>query len=176
MLALALVALGATHGTAACGSQRAAAPAFAHASLESTDPSSGAIVPTSPPQIDLKFSESVSVGLGGVRVLAASGGEVSTGKPATVPGQPSVVRTTLPTLKKGTYVVTWRVAIRCDMYTTLDMTAFPWDRQTLGERACLPGKGGMETGGWYCLYVRPAISPPRFHFFTLRLPLHRQHL
>ena len=87
----------------------AAAPAFAHASLETTDPSAGAIVPTSPAAIELRFSEAVSVGLGGVRVIAASGDAVSTGRPATVPGQPAVVRTTLPTLAKGTYVVTWRV-------------------------------------------------------------------
>jgi copper transport protein len=86
-----------------------AVPAHAHASLETTDPAAGAIVPTSPEAIELRFTEEVSIGLGGVRVLAAGGETVRTGEPATVPGRPSVVRATLPELADGTYVVTWRV-------------------------------------------------------------------
>lgn len=87
----------------------AAAPAHAHASLENTDPAAGAIVPTSPAAIELRFTEEVSVGLGGVRVLAAGGDTIRTGEPATLPDRPSVVRVTLPELDDGTYVVTWRV-------------------------------------------------------------------
>jgi len=86
-----------------------AAPAHAHASLEATDPAAGAIVETAPRAIELRFTEEVSIGLGGVRVLAAGGETVRTGEAATVPGRPSVVRTTLPDLQDGTYVVTWRV-------------------------------------------------------------------
>ncbi|MFM8998505.1 MAG: copper resistance protein CopC [Actinomycetota bacterium] len=86
-----------------------AGPAFAHAALETTAPSAGAIVPTSPPAVELRFTEEVSIGLGGVRVIAAGGETVRTGEPATVPGRPSVVRATLPDLDDGTYVVTWRV-------------------------------------------------------------------
>ena len=86
-----------------------ASPAFAHAALESTDPAAGAIVPRSPAAIELRFSEAVSVGLGGVRVIAADGGTVRTAKPGIAPGRPEVVRQPLPRLAKGTYVVTWRV-------------------------------------------------------------------
>lgn len=86
-----------------------AAPAFAHAALESTDPAAGSVVPSSPPAVELRFSEAVSVGLGGVRVIAASGDTVRTPRPATVPGRPEIVRQPLPRLSRGTYVVTWRV-------------------------------------------------------------------
>lgn len=112
----------------------AAAPAFAHASIEATDPSAGAIVPTSPSAIELQFSEAVSVGLGGVRVLSADGDAVSTGRPATVPGKPEVVRTTLPTLRKGTYVVTWRV-VSADSHPVRGAFTFSVEEATKGGGA-----------------------------------------
>lgn len=86
-----------------------ATPASAHASLESSDPAAGAVVPRTPPAVELQFTEAVSVGLGGVRVIAASGDAVATREPTTVPGRPELVRQPLPRLATGTYVVTWRV-------------------------------------------------------------------
>jgi copper transport protein len=112
----------------------AASPAFAHAALESTDPAAGATVPTSPAAIELRFSESVSVGLGGVRVIAAGGETIRTGRPATVPDQPEVVRTSLPKLAKGTYVVTWRV-VSDDSHPVRGAFTFSVVRPTEGSGA-----------------------------------------
>ena len=48
-----------------------AGPAFAHASLVSTDPQAGAVLDTAPDAIQLSFTEPVTVSLGGVRVFDA---------------------------------------------------------------------------------------------------------
>ncbi len=86
-----------------------AAPASAHASLLSTDPSSGGVYDSPPKAITLRFSEGVEVSLGGIRVYTSDRDRVVTGKPEHPNGQQSVVTTSLPKLDKGTYVVTWRV-------------------------------------------------------------------
>ena len=59
-----------------------AAPAAAHASLVSIDPADGARLDESPEVVTLTFSEPVSVGLGGVRVLDADGDPVQDGAAA----------------------------------------------------------------------------------------------
>ena len=46
-----------------------AAPAFAHAVLEGTDPGSGATVQRSPKDITLTFNEPVEASLGAIRVF-----------------------------------------------------------------------------------------------------------
>ncbi|HEY3669841.1 MAG TPA: copper resistance protein CopC [Acidimicrobiia bacterium] len=86
-----------------------AAPASAHASLLSTDPSTGGVYDTPPKAVTLRFSEGVEVSLGGVRVYTGDRQRVVTGKPEHPNGQQSVVATSLPNLDDGTYVVTWRV-------------------------------------------------------------------
>ena len=86
-----------------------AAPASAHASLLSTDPSNGGVYDTPPKAITLRFSEGVEVSDGGIRVYTADRDRVVTGKPEHPNGQQSVVTSSLPKLDKGTYVVTWRV-------------------------------------------------------------------
>jgi len=85
-----------------------AAPAFAHASLEGTDPAPGAVLEQAPSAVELRFSEGVTVALGGVRVYDADGARVATDPPQ----KPSsaVVRVGLRgTVADGSYVVTWRV-------------------------------------------------------------------
>jgi copper transport protein len=85
-----------------------AAPAWAHGSLESSDPDPGAVLTKSPDAVQLVFSEPVTVALGGVRVFGADGNRVATDPPR-VP-DPGVVRTDLRgRLAGGSYVVTWRV-------------------------------------------------------------------
>jgi copper transport protein len=86
-----------------------AAPASAHASLLSTDPSSSGVYDTPPKAITLRFTEGVEVALGGVRVYNSDRERVVTGTPEHPNGQQSVVTTSLPKLDDGTYVVTWRV-------------------------------------------------------------------
>ncbi len=86
-----------------------AAPASAHASLLSTDPSNGGVYDTPPKAITLRFSEGVEVSLGGIRAYTSDRQRVVTGKPEHPNGQQSVVTTSLPKIGNGTYVVTWRV-------------------------------------------------------------------
>ena len=84
-----------------------ATPAAAHASLVAIDPADGARLDESPDVVRLTFSEPVSVGLGGVRVLDADGNPVQDGA-ARADGE--VVEVDLrPDLPDGTYVVTYRV-------------------------------------------------------------------
>lgn len=83
----------------------AAAPAAAHAELVGTDPSSGAVLESSPAAIVLTFSEPVEVQPGGIRVFDARGDRVDDGG---VERDGSDV--VLPVdLDDGGYVVTYRV-------------------------------------------------------------------
>jgi copper transport protein len=84
--------------------------ASAHAELQSTEPAGGTAVATSPKQILLKFSETVEVGAGAVKVFDPKGARVDQGRIAThPPGDRSAVVMPLPSLDDGSYVVTWRV-------------------------------------------------------------------
>jgi copper transport protein len=87
-----------------------AGTASAHASLDSTDPVSGSTLPSGPPTVTLRFSESVSTELGGVKVLDPAGKRVDTGNPEHGIGGGSTVRVKLLSgLGPGTYTVAWRV-------------------------------------------------------------------
>jgi copper transport protein len=87
-----------------------ALPAFAHASLLSTEPSAGGVYDSSPSAITLRFSEPVEVSLGGIRVFdAKTEKRVATGTPEHPNGEGAYVTADLPDLHDGTYVVTWRV-------------------------------------------------------------------
>ncbi|TDB83178.1 hypothetical protein E1091_18400, partial [Micromonospora fluostatini] len=83
-----------------------AAPAAAHAVLLGTDPTDGAVLATTPQQVTLTFNEPVAVRPGGVRLLDATGEELSTDSRAV---DSSVVLTVPPDLPDGTYIVTFRV-------------------------------------------------------------------
>ena len=88
----------------------AAAPAFAHAQLTSTEPVGGTALATSPPRVVLHFGEAVEIPLGSIRVFASpSGKQIETGAAGHADGQSSAVAVKLPKLDKGTYIVTWRV-------------------------------------------------------------------
>lgn len=87
-----------------------AAPASAHATLQESVPTDGAVLPDSPAQVVLRFDESVEVALGGITVLAADGREVAIGKVHHVAGAGSQVAIDLrPDLPDGSYLVNWRV-------------------------------------------------------------------
>ena len=87
-----------------------AAPASAHATLESTEPVSSTAVATPPERVVLHFSETVQIPLGSIRVFASpSGKQVETGPAGRADGQSNAVAVKLPKLDKGGYIVTWRV-------------------------------------------------------------------
>ena len=115
-----------------------AAPASAHASLLSTDPSSGGVYDKPPTAITLRFTEGVEVALGGVRVYTGDRERVVTGKPEHPNGQQSVVTTSLPKLDDGTYVVTWRVT-SADSHPIDGAFTFQ-----VGSKATLSDKGAQN--------------------------------
>jgi copper transport protein len=84
-----------------------AAPASAHASLESTEPASGAVLDDAPDRIELRFTESVQVDDDSVRLFDASGARVETGGAQHPEGR--VVVVPLGALDDGGYVVAWKV-------------------------------------------------------------------
>ena len=86
-----------------------AAPAFAHAVLQGTDPGSGATVQRAPKDVTLTFSEPVEASLGAIRVFDSRATRIDVGSPEHPGGDAKQVRASVPNLKDGTYVVTWRV-------------------------------------------------------------------
>jgi len=86
-----------------------AAPASAHAVLLSSTPADGQVVPVSPAEVRLQFSEEVNASLGGITVLDAKGERVDTGDSG-----PGVTRDLLKAslrrdLPDGQYIVNYRV-------------------------------------------------------------------
>ena len=85
-----------------------ASPAFAHATLETTNPAPGAVLTGTPNAITLEFSEPVTVALGGIRLYDQNGDRIAT-DPPTKPAADTVSTETRGRLSNGSYVVTWRV-------------------------------------------------------------------
>ncbi|WP_028057838.1 copper resistance CopC/CopD family protein [Candidatus Solirubrobacter pratensis] len=86
------------------------AAAAAHATIVASTPGDTAVVKAAPPQVTLKWSESVDLGAHAVRLLDGSGKELPTPAPRHGPGGPATAVLTLPRgLGNGTYVVAWRV-------------------------------------------------------------------
>ncbi|MEU4118330.1 FixH family protein [Kitasatospora sp. NPDC028055] len=86
-----------------------AAPASAHATLDSTDPAQNSVVATAPPAVTLTFSETVSLSSDSVRVLDPAGKAVDTGNPGHADGKGNTARVGLNSgLANGTYTVAWR--------------------------------------------------------------------
>ena len=86
-----------------------AAPAGAHATLIQTEPAASQVYSSPPHAIVLRFNEPVQVSLGGIRLFDSSGHRIDTGAPTHPNGDGPTVRVSVPKLKNGTYVATWRV-------------------------------------------------------------------
>ncbi|WP_194921854.1 copper resistance CopC/CopD family protein [Catenulispora rubra] len=89
----------------------AVAPAAsAHATVVSTDPADGALLPTAPTHVTVTYNEAVSLQLGALRVFAPDGSQVEIGSADHLNGEPRTASVPLKSgLKNGTYVVSWRV-------------------------------------------------------------------
>ena len=85
-----------------------ATAASAHATLESSSPADGQSVLTSPSEIRITFSETVTTISGGLSVLDADGKTVDVGNSEVVGGR-TLVAPISETLSDGTYVATYRV-------------------------------------------------------------------
>lgn len=82
--------------------------AFAHATLQASDPGSNSVVRMSPKTVSLRFNEAVETAFGSIRVYDCGGGRVDSGK-IVRPTKDSVAVTIDRRLAQGTYTVTWRV-------------------------------------------------------------------
>jgi copper transport protein len=86
-----------------------AAPAWAHAVLQTTDPPTDGVVAQSPPQLTLNFNENVEVSFGAIRVYTCSGSRITTSAPHHSPQSDHTVLVGIPKLAPGVYLVAWRV-------------------------------------------------------------------
>jgi copper transport protein len=104
-----LARLGAVAAVAGIILLATAAPAWAHAVLQSTDPPKDGVAVQSPSQITLKFNENVEVSFGAIRVYTCAGSRVTTGAPHHGPSSDATVLVGVPKLDPGVYLVAWRV-------------------------------------------------------------------
>jgi copper transport protein len=86
-----------------------AAPASAHAVLKSTTPATGQTVALSPKQLDLVFTENVSISPTSIQLFDEKGARVDIGAPRHSPTTDSEVQADVSHLGNGAYVVTWQV-------------------------------------------------------------------
>jgi copper transport protein len=87
-----------------------AAPASAHATLESTTPQQGSQVGTAPSSVSLTFSEGVGLNPQSVEVLDPHGHRVDKGDPHNPGGRPATVAVDLKAgLPNASYAVVWHV-------------------------------------------------------------------
>ena len=137
----------------------AATPAFAHATLEETNPAAGQVLDQPPKTVTLGFNESVEVALGAIRVFNSKGERLDIGGASHPTGQQSRVQVDLPKLDDDSYVVTWRV-ISADSHPVSGAFTFQVGKgaaagnlQSLTERL-LANQGGDNTVGFLYAVAR----------------------
>jgi copper transport protein len=86
-----------------------AAPAFAHATLESQNPGAGSTVATSPTQVELTFDENVEISFGSIALFDEKANRIEIGAPHHAASSDHSIEASVPHLADGTYVLTWRV-------------------------------------------------------------------
>jgi copper transport protein len=98
--------------------------AGAHALLLQSDPETGTTLQRPPQAVTLTFTEDPEPSLSSIRVLAASGEQVSRGPTQAVIGRPATLRVALGEVPTGVYTVTWRTVSRVDGHVTGGTFAF----------------------------------------------------
>ena len=119
----------------------AATTAFAHASLESSDPSNGELLETAPDRISLTFTEPPDLSLTTIGVLDDTGAPVPTGPPELAPGSDREVRVRLDPVPDGVYTVTWRTVSATDGHVTSNAFSFGVG---VSPEAVRPLTGGVD--------------------------------
>lgn len=99
-----------------------AGPAAAHAALVAATPSDGAVLSGEPRQVELEFSEEVTLRLSSIRVIAPDGRRADSG-PVRATGTTLTVPLA-PGGPQGSYVVDWRVSAVDDGHTTAGAVVF----------------------------------------------------
>jgi len=87
-----------------------AGQALAHAHLQSAVPAADGAVSTSPPELDLTFSEGLNLKFSGVKVFGPDKAAVATGDAKLKPGDnTTLILPVSGTLAPGAYTVEWHV-------------------------------------------------------------------
>jgi copper transport protein len=160
-----------------------AAPAAAHAFLESSEPTASAVLPTAPPTVTLRFTEPLETSYSRAQLFDQTGAEVA-GAVSAVGPEPRAMTVSIPAgLANGTYSILWRTLSTADGHTAqgyvpftigtqADVTAAaePTQQMTSGAMPewTLPVARWLALLGlaavaavWpaWVLVVRPALSP-----------------
>lgn len=100
------------------------APAWAHSSLERSEPKDGETLRVAPRELRLWFTEPIKVGLSTFEVRNAAGKQVDQRDLRADEKQPTLVWLSLPaTLAPGVYKVTWS-AVAQDLHVTKGSVSF----------------------------------------------------
>ena len=138
----------------------AAAPAGAHAAIESTDPANSELLEEPPSQIVLTFTEPPDLDLTIVSVVDSPGAKMPTGPPERAPGSNREIHVRLDPVPDGVYTVTWRTVSTTDGHVTSSAFSFgvgvaPGDVTPIsrgrGRRPPRPARsqvGGCSTSSW----------------------------
>ena len=120
------------------------APAAAHSFLVSTTPGQGERLRGSPESVVLDFSEAVDAATVELAVRDARGSAVDAAPPELIPGALSI-RSSLPQLDDGIYVVSWQAFSDVDGHGSFGEHSF-----AVGEVGgdALPATTTSSSGGW----------------------------
>ena len=99
------------------------APAYAHANLIRSDPAANSVLPSSPHQVTLYFTEQLEPKLSGAAVYDSTGKEVDTGYSVS-PTDATILIVSLPILPSGVYTVTWHAISAVDGHHTSGSFSF----------------------------------------------------
>jgi copper transport protein len=138
--------------------------AWAHAGLVSSDPASGATLPTAPTQVVMNFTEEPDLSLSVVHVLNTAGANVGSGA---VTGGANAKQLVIPlpaNLANGSYTVSWRVISAEDGHMTIGAFAFgvgtpPVAPTTTGPAAATtPSPSPLSVAGKLLLYAGLSLA------------------
>jgi len=132
-----------------------AAPVFAHASLQDSDPAANSVLTEAPTSVSLDFDEEVEPSLSAINLYGADGAEIEVGD--TVTGADgSIVKVDLPTLDDGLYAVVWQVTsddghVVDGAFSFQVGTAVTGDADALIDEVRSGSDGGGALEFWYAV-------------------------
>src|SRR6516165_241614 len=118
-----------------------AQPASAHADLVRSDPPSGSMLAHAPSVARLWFSEEISPEFSSAHLVDRTGAAISGSRAQAGGGDPRQLAVELPSLRKGTYGLVWRVLAEDDGHATSGVVVF-----TVGGAAAAAATVPVATG------------------------------
>ncbi len=97
---------------------------LAHATLVTSEPGAGEVVPTSPSTLSLTFAEPFEPAYSSVDVLDGSGSTILSRAGVQDPGDPRIMTVAVPPLADGVYTVDWRTVSAADGHSTAGFYTF----------------------------------------------------